>query len=232
MRYRIEFSKLKEARFVSHLDTMKTVERALRRAKIPIAFSEGFNPHPKMSFGSALAVGVTSDKEYLDLELSRDWIPERLLEALKPSLPSGYRVLQVMRVEPASPALMSIINRADYLVQAYLNHQLDAAVFANLIQDFLALSEIKIEKTTKKGKREVDLRPGIYEFSGHLQGEQLIIRMLLQSGSEGNVRPEDVLTAFNNFGNLGLEVITAQIQRLALYIHDQGKMVSPFGTVK
>lgn len=227
MRYRIEFSKLKEARFVSHLDTMKTMERALRRANIPIAFSEGFNPHPKMSFGSALAVGVTSAKEYLDIELSQDWEPEQFFEALKQSLPSGYKVTRVIRVDPRSPALMSIINRADYLVEAYLNSPVEPELISALVRDFQAQPEIRVLKNTKKGKKEVDIRPGIFEISGAVQDDQLILRMLLQSGSEGNVRPEDVLIAFNNFGKLGLDEITAKIQRLALYIFDGDKMLSP-----
>ncbi len=227
MRYRIEFSKLREARFVSHLDTVKTVERALRRGKIPMAFSEGFNPHPKMAFGSALAVGVTSDKEYLDLELARDWEPDRLQEALRQSLPSGYRVNRVSRVSLRSPALMSVINRADYLVRAYLNGPVESAAVSELVRKFQDLPEIRVEKNTKKGKKEVDLRPGIFELSGQLQGDMLILRMLLQSGSEGNVRPEDVLSAFNDFGKLGLDVTTAQIHRLALYVFDGEKMLSP-----
>lgn len=227
MRYRIEFSKLREARFVSHLDTVKTVERALRRGKIPMAFSEGFNPHPKMSFGSALAVGVTSDKEYLDLELTQDWEPGRLLEALNESLPSGYRVNRVIRISSRSPALMSVINRAEYLIRAYFNGQVESGGVPDLVREFQALPEIRVEKNTKKGKKEVDLRPGIYEFSGHLQGDMLILRMLLQSGSEGNVRPEDVLSAFNDFGKLGLDVTTAQIHRLALYVFEGDKMLSP-----
>jgi radical SAM-linked protein len=229
MRYRVEFSKQKEARFVSHLDTMKTVERAIRRGRIPIAFSEGFNPHPKMAFGSAVAVGVTSDQEFLDLELTAEWEPSLLQDTLNISLPSGYRVRHVVKVAPSTPALMSVLNCADYLTRAYLNKPLEAEEVNKLVSDFLASPEIKFEKNTKKGKREVDLRPGIYKLTGQVQDGVIILRMLLKSGSEGNVRPEDVLAAFAKFANLELDVTAAGIHRLALYIHQGDKLNSPMG---
>ncbi len=227
MRYRIEFSKQQAARFVSHLDTMKTLERAIRRGRIPIAFSEGFNPHPKMSFGSALAVGVTSDQEFLDLELSSDWDPAQLQAALSNSLPSGYQVQRVIRVSPGSPSLMSVINRADYLTKIRLDKPLTEEAFARLINDFLACPEIWVEKKSKRGKKQVNLRPGIYQLTGQVEGDALILRMLLQSGSEGNVRPEEVLAALQQFAAIKMDVTAASLHRRALYVDKGEKLLSP-----
>ncbi|HEX3032550.1 MAG TPA: TIGR03936 family radical SAM-associated protein [Bacillota bacterium] len=226
MRYRIEFSRLAEARFVSHLDTMKVVERALRRAHIPIAFSEGFNPHPKLSFGSALAVGVTSDKEYLDLELQEDWEPGKLLKTLVANMPGGYRLVQAKRLAPEAPAAMSVINRADYLVRFKPARPVSQEELDKLAADFMARKEIVVEKNTKKGKREADLRPGIFQLSIQLHEQYIIVRLLLQSGSTGNIRPEDVVAALSNQGDLGVEVITAQIHRLGLSVLKNSKTLS------
>ncbi|HEX3031490.1 MAG TPA: TIGR03936 family radical SAM-associated protein [Bacillota bacterium] len=227
MRYRIEFQRLPEARFVSHLDTMKTVERAARRAGIPLAFSEGFNPHPKISFGSALAVGVTSDQEYLEIELSEDWEPAQLIKQLNQGLPSGYRLLQGRRLAENSPAAMSVINRADYLVRARLGRKITLDELKQLAIEFMAREEIKVVKNTKKGKREVDLRPGIYQLAVDLQEDYLILRLLLQAGSTGNIRPEDVLNGLSQMGDLGIDIISARIHRLGLAATGDAKRKSP-----
>ncbi|HEX3030973.1 MAG TPA: TIGR03936 family radical SAM-associated protein [Bacillota bacterium] len=227
MRYRIQFSRLAEARFVSHLDTMKAVERAMRRARIPIAFSEGFNPHPKFSFGSALAVGVTSEKEYLDLELQQEWEPARLLKTLSANMPGGYRLSEVKVLAPEAPAAMSIINQADYLVRFKPSRTVTQEQLEQLVTDFLARPEIIVEKNTKKGKRQADLRPGIFTLSAQLQNPYIILRMHLQSGSTGNIRPEDVVSALSAQGNLDVDVITAQIHRLGLYVSKNDQLLTP-----
>ena len=88
----LQYSKGEEARFLSHLDLMRAMERALRRARLPLAFSEGYNPHPRVAYASALAVGVTSEGEYLDLELEEDLSAQEVVDALS----SGKLVVAIM----------------------------------------------------------------------------------------------------------------------------------------
>lgn len=228
MRYRVEYSKQREARFVSHLDTLKTMERVVRRGGVPIAFSEGFNPHPKIAFGSALAVGVTSDHEYLDLELSKDWAPERLKEALASGMPPGFAVGEVRRIADRVTALMSVINRADYLLRITPSAlPIQTAELSAYVGSFLARPEIVVERETKKGRKQVDLRPGIFGFSAEIHNSDLIFRLTLQTGSSGNIRPEDVLGAFLNWAHLDADITTARIHRLGLYIFDGGTQYTP-----
>ena len=100
---------------------MRAWERAFRRGAIPLAFSQGFNPHPKISFGSALAVGITSSGEYMDVELKSFREIKEIKATLENYLPLGLKVYDIVEIDPATPSLMSRINRAKYQVQGKLN---------------------------------------------------------------------------------------------------------------
>ena len=92
MLIRMQFRKTRAGRFLSHLDLMHTWERVIRRSQLPLGFTQGFNPHPKMNFASALAVGTTSDAEYMDLEFTEDLTLDQIREALFPTIPPAFEV--------------------------------------------------------------------------------------------------------------------------------------------
>ena len=106
-----------KVRFISHLDFMNTLTRALRRAKLPIAFSQGYNPRPQISFASALAVSLTSESEYIDFELKEYLDPAEFRMRLNQELPPGIRVDKAMEAPLKADSLMSIINAGSYLVR-------------------------------------------------------------------------------------------------------------------
>ena len=110
MHLRIKYGKTREGKFLSHLDLMRAWERAFRRGAIPLAFSQGFNPHPKISFGSALAVGITSSGEYMDVELKSFREIKEIKATLENYLPWG-KSLRYSRNRPCNASLMSRINR-------------------------------------------------------------------------------------------------------------------------
>lgn len=139
-RFRIEFTKGDEVRFLSHLDVMKAFERAIRRAGMPIAFSEGFNPHPKMNFASALAVGVTSEAEFMDIELKENLPSAEVVKMLAKALPHGLDVKTGREVPTGAPALMSEVNRAVYQVKSTLELAVDPGQVADKLKDFMGLS--------------------------------------------------------------------------------------------
>ena len=107
MKLRFQITKEKEIRFISHLEYVRTIGRAIRRAKLPAAYSQGFNPHMKYSLASALGVGVVSYAEFVELELTEPMNPLEAAKAFKKALPRGIRVLAVDAVETNAPALMS-----------------------------------------------------------------------------------------------------------------------------
>ena len=113
----VRFSKEERVKYISHLDLMRTLQRALRRAEIPVAFSQGFNPHPRLSFASALAVGMTSEGEYMDILLEQDLVPDEFCNRMNKVLPLGIRMLEAIKVSNKIPSLMSIVERADYLIK-------------------------------------------------------------------------------------------------------------------
>jgi uncharacterized protein (DUF2344 family) len=166
--YRLRFSKEQNFRFFSHLELIKTIERALRRAEIPLAYSEGFHPHPKLSFGPALAVGVNSIDEYFDLGLGQE-----CLSHVKP--------------------LNAIINRAAYLIELETASAPPDRIIENL-QEALALETINITRTNKNGTKTVNIRPWIHSFKAEIIFDtQLRLRVAGEIGGGGNLRPEDFL---------------------------------------
>lgn len=226
-RIRIEFTKGDEVRFLSHLDVMKAFERAIRRAGVPIAFSEGFNPHPKMNFASALAVGVTSDGEYMDIELKQDLQAAEVAVMLGQALPPGLNIKKARAVPDNAPSLMAEVNTAVYHVTAALFETVESARVEAELAGFLGQREIIITKRTKKGLKPKDIRPGILGVEVLSKQNTLQFTVLTRTGSAGNVRPEEVIGAYTQHSGLPVDCGSLYIRRVNLYIEKNGKSISP-----
>lgn len=226
-RVRVEFAKGDQVRFLSHLDLMKTFERVIRRAGIPIAFSEGFNPHPKMNFASALAVGVTSDCEYMDIELRDNTELDDTLRRLIMAVPPGIEIKKGRVVADSTPALMAVVNRASYIVLAEVQQSIDSEVLKDQVASFMENTEVLIIKRTKKGPREKNIRPGILRFEGRPVGDDIEFMVTTVVSNEGNVRPEEVIAAFVKSSGLPIDCETIRIRRTGLFIEKDSKQYSP-----
>ncbi len=157
MRMLVRFGKRPRLRFISHLDLQRFMQMALNRTGLPIAYSQGFNPHPLMSFASALALGWTSDYEVLDVRLSAPMGRRRCEEAMRSALPEDLPVYGVRLVDDRDPAAMAVVCASDYHV-ALSGEGAEAVLDA--IPGFLAAEQVFAMKKTKSGEREVDIRPG------------------------------------------------------------------------
>lgn len=194
--YRFQYSKKGPARYIAHLDLMRVFERAARRAGLPLAFTGGFNPHPKISFAAPLAVGIEGDSEYVEIELTTALPPSELAERLSASMPAGITIKEAHPAPEGEVALMAMVDRATYQVEggapsALANLELESAII-----DFLALPEIYVERTTKDGRQKrYDIRPGIIFMSGRLKDDIIFWEMELKTGSAGNIRVDEVLSA-------------------------------------
>lgn len=226
-RVRISFSKGAGVRFVSHLDLLKAFERAIRRAEIPIAFSEGYNPHPKMSFASALAVGVTSDTEYMDMDLRENTEPAEVARRLAAVLPPGIEIKSIRLVPDLSPPLMAVVSRARYDVRVRLTASVTPEQLQDYINETLSRKELIIERNTKKGPKPKDIRPGILSLTGQLAGDEAVFDMLLQTGNEGNIRPEEVIRGLYKATGLPVDPDSVRIHRTGLFFEQGDKLVSP-----
>ncbi len=158
MRIIVKFSKQAPVRFVSHLDIQRLFQRAFRRANIPLAYSQGFNPHPLLSFATALSVGYTSDGEWLDVKLAEHMRAEAFQEAVNAVLPRGFRISECVEVDDAFPSLSALMAAAEYDVVLGLPEEL-----LNARLQALLASPIMVKKKTKAGIRTVDIRPQLLD---------------------------------------------------------------------
>ncbi len=224
---RIKYSKTAAGRFLSHLDLLRTFERIFRRAGLPLAFSEGFNPHPKISYGSALAVGVTSDGEYLDVEFTEELPLTDMMKRLKEVSPPGLEVLELRSLDTRGKSLTAVINMARYCVRVPLRQALSQSRLDEVISRVISEPELIIDRERKTGKTEIDIKKGIYALEGCIQEGMLVLEMDVQTGSEGNVRPEEILELIRKFGNIDMEE-SLRIHRQGLYIRDNPLVRSPW----
>ncbi|KAB2952330.1 DUF2344 domain-containing protein [Heliorestis acidaminivorans] len=231
-RIRIAFSKEDPVRWLSHLDTQKAFERALRRAQIPLSYSEGFNPHPKISFASALAVGVVSLGEYVDVEVSQEIEGAEVVKSLQTAMPEGFRIIEATLVPSGQKALMALVNRAQYRIKAPLLKVLDEKTVQDAVVNALSLTNWQVEREGKKGTVIKDIRSGVYELKSSIIENHLLLEMLVQTGSEGNVRPEEVLSIVVQQESLPVNVDRLRILRLGLFVTKGDQLLTPIEVLK
>lgn len=233
MLIRMQFRKTREGRFMSHLDLMHTWERVIRRSQLPLAFSQGFNPHPKINFASALAVGTTSDGEYMDMELTTNLPLEQVKKELDRAMPPAFEVTAMKVVTGKVPSLMSIIERGRYQLRLEFVDEVTQQQLDEAIEEFWKREEIIIYRYKKnsKDKKAVNIRPGVFEMKLTADGKYAVLEILVQSGNEGNIRPEEVAYGLMSAGMPAVQHVV-RIHRLGLYLFDKdGTMVTPLDIV-
>lgn len=218
MKIRVKFSKNGPVKFLGHLDTMRYFQKALRRGEIPIAFSSGFRPHMIISFAAPLSVGVTSDCEYFDMELSGEMEPSEILQRFNESMVEGFRVLHAGKVpEGKKYNAMSLTAAVDYKVT--LKRPQDKEAIAGQTEAFYAQPSIQIEKAAKKGTKTVDIKPGIYKMSG----KNGIISMRLDASSSNYLKPQIVMEAFALFCGIDPAQMKYTLHREEVYANEGTK---------
>ena len=219
---RLKITKGNSIRYVSHLDFAGTIERAVRRAKLPAAYSEGFNPHMKLAFASALAVGVTSEAEYLDLELTEAVDIALLAARLKPQLPAGIELKAAKYVEQHSKALMAVVNLATYEIIVSLTPGEVWAAVETSIDNFNREVEVIYVKQSPKGRREIDIKEYLTEqvIVKPLPANQqkLILNLSIKITPAGSVKPVEVLAVLTDNYGLPIDKDAALINRSGLFV--------------
>ena len=190
MRVRITFSKGNGFKYTSHLDLARVWERSLRRAKVPLAYSSGFNPRPRMQLAAALPLGHTAGREFLDAWLEKPVSVEDLAKALVPVLPDGLAVSQVRQVELKAPPLQTQVTSAEYHVAVEWNES--AQQVGVRIAQVLQATEL----IQKRKSKQYDLRPLIERLRiVPAIGSELVLEMQLAARQGATARPEAVLEA-------------------------------------
>jgi len=203
MKIRIRFSKYGVLRFIGHLDVMRYFQKAMRRADINIQYSAGFSPHQIMSFASPLGVGLTSEGEYMDIEVGVSDSSEESMRRLNAVMAEGIDVLSYRLLPDSAHNAMSSVAGADYTVsfREGMCPVSDDEPWQRKLIEFYSQDQILITKKTKKSEREVDLKPHIHQL---LIGRNDSVHLRLTAGSVENIKPEIVMEAF--FRYLGQEM--------------------------
>jgi len=201
-------------KFIGHLDIMRYFQKAMRRAEIDIAYSEGFSPHQVMSFAAPLGVGLTSEGEYLDIEVGMCLSSADAINRLNAVMVDGMKVLTFKKLPDDSGNAMSIVAAADYRVMFREGISLvpDVELEAKLAE-FYNRNEIVILKKTKKSEKEVDIKPMVYSLSA----KDGVISMQLATGSVNNLKPELLMEAFAAYLGKELGEFAIMVHRVDVY---------------
>ncbi|MCR5791796.1 MAG: TIGR03936 family radical SAM-associated protein [Lachnospiraceae bacterium] len=222
MKARIKFEKTGSMKFIGHLDVMRYFQKALKRAKIDVGYSEGFNPHQLMSFASPLGLGLTSCGEYLDLQLKSVTSSEDIVKRLNDVMSEELRVLDFKVLPEDAKTSMSILAACDYKITLRQGYHLWEN-FRQELDAFLGNDTILFTKKTKKSTKEVDLKQSLYEYKIDYEAEEFSLFMQVTSGSVFNVKPELYLQAFYESKGMEYSPFTFEIHRLEMYADTNAK---------
>ena len=211
MRALIRFGKQPRLRFISHLDLQRFFQRAVNHTGLPIAYSQGFNPHPVMSFGSALALGWTSEYEVIDIKLSAPMGRKRTEDAVRAALPEDLPVLEVRMVDDRHAAPMALVKMSDYRVT--LDGEGASAVIAQ-IPAFLARERVEAVKKTKSGEKVINARAMVIG----LEPTEVGFDARLMLTERESMKPDVLIELLADMA--GVEPPRARIHRVALLGED------------
>ncbi len=231
-RIRFSFARKIELAYVSHLDQVRLFLRALSRSKLPIAYSQGFNPHPRLILALPLPLGVTAGEEYAEIFFSEEILPEHFLSALKVQLPAAIELTGAVVADLGAPSLASLVGAALYRASLRADHAgiVDQPALHAALNLLLARDEILMQRKSKKNKiTYTNVRPFILEAdfetdrAGHFS-----VNMLLQAGSQGGVSPAFLLEQIEaETGSPAFHAYEWQLHRERLYIVHEG-ILQPF----
>ncbi len=202
---RATFSKLDRAKYISHLDLNRTMQRALKRAGIPVWYTEGFNPHAYIMFPLALSLGVESKCEIMDIGITEEISFDEIKKRLNDVLPEGLKIYNVAFQEKKHTEIAF----SEYKIS--LSSEYNGTDFCEKFDAFLNLEKIEIEKKTKKkGISLIDIKPLINRISKNISDDTLIIELRLPAGTQININPSLVLDAFQAYIEKPVEIISIE----------------------
>ena len=217
MKIRIKFRKSGVMKFIGHLDIMRYFQKAMRRADIDICYSEGFSPHQIMSFAAPLGVGITSDGEYLDIEVHESKSTKEAMADLNATMVEGVEITGYVKLPDNAKTAMSLVAAADYKLffkEGYEVPFTKTEAKQAILDYFITPSEVLITKQTKKSEK----------VEGTEEAPEFYINLC--TGSSDNLKPELVLESLFGYMNIPYNANAIQIHRLDVYAKEGDKFVS------
>ncbi len=221
MKYRIKFSKVGKIRFIGHLDLLKVFQRAIKRGKIPISYSKGFNPHQLMGFAIPLPLGMASVGEYLDVETSEEIPPEEIMSALNNVMPEGIQILDVRKFTKSDRSCAAVLEAALYEIL------LDDKIidFSEIIKNMFLQNSFEIEKISKRKTKIEDIKPDIFSLEEISNDKFTFFRTIISAGSQRNLKPELLVKYIYKYMGREYEPLKVKYKRIELFKNNNGEFL-------
>lgn len=201
MRMMVVFEKGAELRYIGHLDLMRSMQRALRRSNLPIKYSNGFNPHIRLSFAAPLSVGVVGLRELMEVPMEDGVTEEMFLEGMGRVLPSCLKICDCRTLDDGFPALMSLVAGSGYRIVFPRTEESQKA--ADRFEDFMALEAYVANRRTKSGENPCDIRPFVKSGACVKTGEGYEITLTTVTTDAGSLKPSLWLECLRTFAQAG-----------------------------
>lgn len=228
-RLRLAVKKDGALQFLSHLDFARAVRLVIIRAGLPICYSEGFNPHMKLSFASALGVGVSADIEYMDMELEEPIPVQEVIDRMNRTSPNGFAVLDGKYVDAKATKLMAAANYAVYDLMGPLQGTTTQEALSAQLNAFNEARDVTYEKTSIKGKQKtrlINVKDHIVEpITGTIQDDRIVLRVGIYQTAEGGIKPSQVWEVLGKQFSLPIDTDMMLARRRGIY-HRHGNVNS------
>ena len=227
MRYLIKFTKEANIKFISHLDVLKTIQKNIRRAELPIEYSQGFNPHMTTSIAQPLSVGVYSSGEYMDIVLVEEMKEDEIIARLNATAPGGIKYISALAIpykegEKKVPQAMAMIDGARYIIKVKYS---EVENLEQEVNKLLEMDEWNIIKKTKKGQKETNIKSMVHEFKFWIKDNVLVINTLISTGSREHLSADLLVKFIQENTNNALVDSFVDIKREEMYFYKNGKLV-------
>ena len=220
-RYRIFFAKDGAARFIGHLDLQSLFQKAIRRAALPVAYSEGFNPHQLLSFAAPLPLGMAGLGEILEVYMTAEVAPAAIVDGLNPQMPGGINILSAVEIAHTGKGGAALTRAATYSIIFPFSDAL-AAKFDAATQSILAAEAINVTKKTKKGLAVADMRPDILALDNTSSDSKISLCAVLSTGSARNLKPEMLAQHILDTTGVTMDNLDITYVRLSLHLMEGG----------
>ncbi len=229
----VKYTKVDRMKFISHLELIRVIERALRRADVPLKFTQGYNPHPMISFAAPLSVGVSSEGEYLTVELMDEIEVAIFQKVMNDVLPNGIKFIMCKYIDPKSKSLMSLTEYSNYVIMCSTERKYSNKDIESKINHFLNREEIMYKKIGKKNKvRDINIKTlikDLYLLSS--EENEIILKTTIASGSKGNLKPEVLIDKLAEMDEIILDSDRTRFHRLELLISNSDSKLIPLERV-
>ena len=226
MRYLIKYSKESDIKFISHLDLMRTIQRLIRRADLPIEYSKGFNPHMNVSIAQPLSVGMYSSGEYMDVGLKEDMTEEDIKGKLKENLPRGIQIFDIVKVIKEEgkkvPQAMALIDGAKYSINI---KYIDTTSLNDEINKILKKKEWITIKIGKDSEKSVDIKPMVKDFKYEVLEHALKLEVLISCGSRENLSATLIAKYIKENTTAAILGAFVDVKREEMYAYCQNELV-------